>query len=446
MAGAQQTDRVDVNAIIDNTTLGARQIGVIAICLFAMIMEGYDTYSVSYVGPQLSQLWDIPSEKLGFLLSAVLIGAATGYLIGGTLADKVGRRNLILIGTAGFGVTTLLTATATNTDIFIVWRVVTGIALGITLPNIVSLSAEYAPARHRALSVVILYAGAGVGASIGGVVAGKLVPLFDWRMVFYVGGVIPLALAGLMIVVLPESIRFLALRDGNESRIRALLSRITDISRIPADATFCLKGERPAKIPVGELFRHGRAPATLLIWLTLTADGGVLVIIAFWLPSLLVDAGQSQAMAIEMTTMTAMGGIFGAPVIGWLMDRLGPYRVLLPVHVLAVLLILSIVWTLNAPSLILGLIYGAAMNGGVSGLNGLIASIYPTSIRGTGVGWAVAVGRVTGIAAPTIIGFVRAAHFAPTTNLYGCSILIAVAMVSLYFLSRHRYGQPVRAD
>jgi MFS transporter, AAHS family, 4-hydroxybenzoate transporter len=446
MVEAPQPDRVDVNALIDNALLGPRQIGVTAICLLAMITEGYDTYSVSYVGPQIAQLWEIPSEKLGFLLSAVLIGAAVGYLIGGALADRIGRRVPIIIGAVCYGVLSLLTATSGSADIFIVWRFLTGVALGFALPNIVSLSAEYAPARHRSLSVVILYAGAGVGASLGGLIAGALVPLFDWRMVFYLGGIVPLALAALMIFVLPESIRFLALRDGTEARIRPLLSRVTDIGRIPSDARFFLKGERLSRLPVGELFKHGRAAATLLVWLTLTADGGVVVIIAFWLPSLLVDAGQTQAHAIEMTTMTAMGGIFGAPAIGWMMDRFGPYRVLIPAHLLAVLLILVMVWTLDTPSLALGLVYGMAMNGGISGLQGLIASVYPTSIRGTGVGWAVAVGRVTGIAAPTIIGFSRAADFAPKTNLYGCGILIAIAVAALYFLSRNRYGRPVGAS
>ena len=446
MAGAPETDRIDVNALIDKAKFGMRQITVTAVCLLAMLMEGYDTYSVSYVGPEISKLWGIPSGELGVLLSAVLVGASLGYLVGGMLADRLGRRLLIIYGTLAFGVITLLSTLAGGSDSFIVWRFLTGLALGIALPNIVALSAEYAPARHRAISVVVLYAGSGVGATIGGFVSARLVPIFDWKIVFYVGGVLPLLLAAVMLKTLPESVRFLALKNGSDGRIRALLSRITDVSRLSPTATFFLKGEQLAKRPMAELFKGGRATATLLVWLTLTMDGGVLVIIAFWLPSLLVDAGQTQIIAIEITTFIAAGGTFGAPIIGFLMDRFGPYRVLIPAHFAALILIVTIVSTLDSPSFLLALAYGVAINGGISGLHGLIASIYPTSIRGTGVGWAVAIGRVTGIAAPILIGFLRDAGFAPTTNLYGCGLLIAIAMGSLFFLSRNPFGRPHRAD
>jgi len=445
MAGAPDAERIDVNALIDNSTLGWRQIAVTGLCLLAMIMEGYDTYSVSYVGPEISRLWGVPSAELGVLLSAVLVGAALGYLVGGTLADRVGRRILIIIGTIAFGVITLLSTTATGSDSFIVWRFATGLALGIALPNIISLSAEYAPARHRALSVVILYAGVGIGATVGGFVAGQLVPALGWKVVFYVGGVIPLGLGILMIWRLPESVRFLALRNGHDPRIRTLLGPITDVGRLSPTAPFVLEGEHMAKLPISELFKHGRATTTLLLWLTLMMDGGVVVIMAFWLPSLLVDAGHLQTTAIEVTTAIAAGGTFGAPVIGFLMDRFGPYRLLIPVHILAVILIVTVVQTLSTPSLLLAISYGVAMNGGISGLHGLIASVYPTSIRGTGVGWAVAIGRITGIGAPIIIGFLRAAGLAPTTNLYGCGILIATAAISLFFLSRTAFGHPARA-
>ena len=446
MAGIPETDRIDVNALIDNAKFGTRQITVTGICLLAMLMEGYDTYSVSYVGPEISRLWGIPSGELGILLSAVLVGAALGYVLGGMLADRFGRRLLVIYGTLAFGVITLLSTLAGGSDSFIVWRFLTGLALGLALPNIVALSAEYAPARHRAISVVILYAGSGIGATIGGFIAARLVPEFGWEIVFYVGGAIPLLLAAMMLKTLPESVRFLALKGGNEARIRPLLARITDVSGLSPTAKFFLKGEHMAKLPMTELFRGGRAAATLLIWLTLTMDGGVLVIIAFWLPSLLVDAGQTQTTAIELTTFIAAGGTFGAPVIGFLMDRFGPYRVVIPTHFLAVVLIVTMVSTLDSPSFLLALAYGIAMNGGLSGLHGLVASIYPTSMRGTGVGWAVAIGRVTGIGAPIIIGFLRDAGFAPTTNLYGCGLLIAIAMGSLFFLSRNSFGRPHRAD
>ncbi len=446
MAAAGDADRVDINAIIDNSRLGGRQILVTTLCLLAMILEGYDIYGVSYVGPALSALWGIPSERLGVLLSAVLVGAALGYLFGGSLADRIGRRLLVLIGTGLFGAVVLLSTTSTNAEVFIFWRFATGLALGIVVPNIISLSAEYAPARHRSLSVVILYAGVGIGASTAGFVAGQLVPSHGWQIVFYIGGAIPMVLAAIMTVSLPESIRFLALRDGNEAKIRVLLAHITDVSAIAPDAKFFLKGETLKRVPLGELFTGGRAGATLLLWLTLTMTGGVVVIIAFWLPSLLVDAGQTQAAAIKMTTAAATGGIFGAPIIGLLMDRVGPYRVLIPVHLLAILFLIVMVQMLGAPSLVVGFLYGAAMNGGISGMYGLVASIYPTSIRGTGVGWAVAIGRVTAIAAPIIIGFVRAAGFAPTTNLYGCGILIAIAVVALLVLSGNRHGRPYKPE
>ncbi len=444
MSGTPESDRVDVNALIDKSKWGPRQVTITGVCLLAMIMEGYDTYSVSYVGPELSRLWGIPSTSLGVLLSAVLVGAAVGYLIGGMLADRFGRRLLIIWGTLAFGVVTLLSTLSTGADSLIIWRFITGLALGTALPNIVSLSAEYAPARHRAFAVVVLFAGAGVGATIGGFVASWLVPVMGWKIVFYVGGAIPLILAVLMFAVLPESIRFLALREGNDARIRDLLGRITDIGGLSPDAKFFLKGEHLAKMPVTELFKDGRATMTLLLWLALTMDGGVLVITIFWLPSLLVDSGQPQSMAIKMTTIIAMGGTFGAPVIGFLMDRIGLFRVLIPAHIMGFFLTFVIVWTLDSPNMLLALAYGVAMNGGISGFQGLVASLYPTSIRATGVGWCVAIGRVTGFVAPAIVGVLRDAGVPPTANLYACGGLTAITIVTLTVLSRTRFARAAR--
>jgi AAHS family 4-hydroxybenzoate transporter-like MFS transporter len=166
-----------------------------ALGLLCMILEGYDTYCVSYVGPVLMSLWSLAPAKLGVLFTSGVVGSAIAYIAIGPLTHHLGRRWPVIIGTACFGAATLGCSSAQGADSFIAWRVAAGLALGAVLPNIVALVAECLPGRNRSLAVVVLYSGFGIGSMLAGLVARQLLPTYGWQSVFIAGGIAPLLLA-----------------------------------------------------------------------------------------------------------------------------------------------------------------------------------------------------------------------------------------------------------
>ncbi len=432
---------IDVNEQIDAAPIGGLQLAVLGLSLIAMVLEGYDTFTVGYVGPQIAAAWNVSPSNLGILFTSGIFGSTLGYLGVGPIADHFGRRKLIILGTFAFGLITLCSVAAPSLGSFIAARVLAGLALGVVLPNVVALVAELAPLRRRSLSVVILYSGFAIGAATGGMLSTRLVPTFGWRSVFVVGGIAPMTLSLIMGWALPESVRFLALRDGGDPRLRKTMARIAGPSRIPSDARFILPGEAMSRQPIIRLFRDGRAISTLLVWLVLAMDGSSIDVLVFWIPTLTARAGVSANAGINFTVMFLLGGTLGAYAIGYFMDRVGGFRVLVPIHACAAVLVMIFALFIHAASLPLAFLLGVSLPGGTSGAQGLIARLYPTSLRTTGVGWAVGIGRLTSIVAPVFTGMLLARGLRPRLIVAAISIPVAIAAISLLGMSFNAHAR-----
>src|ERR1700733_7374560 len=227
-----------------------------------MTFEGYDTYAVSYIGPKLLTLWHLRTTTLSIIFTAGTVGSALGYLAIGPLADRIGRRVPVIVGTAAFGALSILSTSAAGSTAFIAWRTLVGLALGAVLPNIVAIAAEVTPARRRSLVIVVLYSGFAIGSALAGLIAGRLMPLFGWGSVLLVGGAVPLLLALAMWQWLPESPRFITLRDARDPRLPALLGRLVGDAAPPASAHFTLPGEQLSRQTIRDLFVGGRLVST----------------------------------------------------------------------------------------------------------------------------------------------------------------------------------------
>ena len=431
---------VDIGPLIDAARFGPVQISVFVLALLCMTFEGYDTYAVSYIGPTLLTLWHLSTATLGVIFTAGTVGSALGYLAIGPLADRLGRRIPVIVGTAAFGAASILSTSATGSTAFIVWRVLVGLALGAVLPNIVAIAAEVTPARRRSLVIVVLYSGFAIGSALAGLIAGRLMPAFGWASVLWVGGAVPLLLALAMWQWLPESPRFLTLRDARDPRLPALLGRLLADTPLPPWAQFTLPGEHLRRQPIRDLFGEGRVLSTLLIWLVLSMDVTTIGALVFWIPTLLNTAGRSAAQGINFSVVLLLGGIIGAFIIGWCMDRFGTYRILIPAHLCATVFIVSFALLVKSSPVAVAFLIGLTLNGGTSGSQGLLARLYPTALRTTGVGWASAVSRLIGVAQPLLLGLMLAAHWTPTTTLLVCSVPTVISMLALGLLSRDRFG------
>jgi AAHS family 4-hydroxybenzoate transporter-like MFS transporter len=435
---------VDIGPLIDRARFGPLQVTVFVLSLLCMTFEGYDTYAVSYIGPRLLTLWHLSTTTLGIIFATGTVGSALGYLAIGPLADRIGRRIPVIVGTAAFGTASILSTSAAQSTSFIAWRLLVGLALGAVLPNIVAIAAEVSPARRRSLVIVVLYSGFAIGSALAGLIAGRLMPAFGWVSVLWVGGAVPLALSLAMWRWLPESPRFITLRDPHDLRLPRLLRRLVGDSAVPAAADFTLQGERLRRQPIRDLFGEGRALSTLMIWLVLSMDVTTIGALVYWIPTLLNATGQSAAAGINFSVVLLIGGIIGAFIIGWCMDRFGTYRILIPAHLCATLFIVSFALLVKSSPVVVAFLIGLTLNGGTSGSQGLLARLYPTALRTTGVGWASAVSRLISVAQPLLLGLMLAAHWAPATTLLVCSAPTVVAMLALSVLSRDRFGTGAR--
>jgi MFS transporter, AAHS family, 4-hydroxybenzoate transporter len=402
--GAQS---LTVAEIIDRQPLSRFQIGTIAMCGLVLTLEGYGALSMGYLVNPVSDATGIPVHSFGWILAASLMGLMAASLITGPIADRWGRRWPVIVCALSFALFSALTAHASTYRELFAYRFLTGLGLGGAMPNVVALASEYSPRRKVAVVVALVFTGMPLGGWLCGLVSSVLTRTWGWKWVFYVGGLVPLAMALLLIVALPESVRFLVVRGRDGARIRKILSRISpefasrqiELSSAPAEQTL-------AGAPVKHLFTDGRALGTILLWIPNFLNLLLLYFINSWLPALLRESGMTVSAGVTAASFISFGGIFACLVEGSLINRAGAHRTLTAEFALSGLLSAGLAYFLHPFGLTLAVTFvlGFQVIGAQAGLNALAARFYPTSIRSTGVGWALGVGRAGSIVGPLVAG------------------------------------------
>jgi AAHS family 4-hydroxybenzoate transporter-like MFS transporter len=408
---------IDIGDFIDRQNVTALQFLVLTLCTLIALMDGFDTQAIGYVAPAMIKSWAIPKATLAPVFSAGLFGSLLGALIFGPLADRFGRKPLLLVCTLLFGGCALMSSAAQSTDEMLLLRFLTGLGMGGAMPIAISLTSEYMPRRIRATMVTITYCGFSIGAALGGVAANYLIGVFGWREVFIIGGAVPLALVVVLAVCLPESIRFLLLKQGQSPKVRHILLRLG----IPAADCERYHAKRVVKSragTIGQLFTDGRWPLTVTIWVIVFMNLAELYFFSSWLPTVITEAGGSHAALI--TALFQVGGTVGALLIGKLIDRLPPLRILACVYLGAAFFVASVGILLTGSTAILTLavtLAGFCVVGGQIGIIAVTSIAYPTEIRSSGVGWALGIGRVGSVVGPFVGGALMQAHF-PDSSLF----------------------------
>ena len=423
----------DVAARLDEARLGALHWLVLALTFAVAATDGLDAQIIGFTAPQIAAEFGIGNDRLGPVFSAALLGMTAGALLFGTLGDRFGRRRTMIFCVVLFGGGTLLTAFASSVTQLMLLRLVTGLGLGGALPNAVTLVAECAPGRHRALLVTLMYIGFSVGGLLGGVIAGSLVIDHGWRVMFYVGGGLPLVLSVVLVALLPESPQYLTRQAGTGARLSCLMTRLDSSGAYGAQDRYTLP-ELADRADVGELFRNRRLRNTLLLWLAFFINLLVLFFLMNWLPKLLVDRGVPLAQAIRITVTFNIGGVLGALGLAWLSVRYNPRRMLAAFFALGALAIMAIglgdgrFAPVAAACFATGLFAGAAQ----VGLYPIATQVYPSTVRATGVGWAQAWGRIGSIFGPLAGGWlaVLQPHFAVYFLVFGAPLLVAAAAIA----------------
>jgi AAHS family 4-hydroxybenzoate transporter-like MFS transporter len=312
---------VDVAEFIDQQPVGGFQIGLLLTCAAVLFLDGFDTQAIGYVAPALAKEWGLTKAALGPVFSAGLFGLMIGALMFGPLADRIGRKKIIIFSTLAFGLGTLATAFVQDVGTLLTIRFLTGLGLGGAMPNAVAMTSEFSPHRRRATMVMIMFCGFSVGAALGGLLAAALIPQFGWRSVFVAGGLAPLLLVPVLALRLPESVRFIALSGRAHERVAELLTRINPGAAFAPGTQFAVHEPRLAGLPVLHLFRDGRTLATLLLWVVFFMSLLDLYFLSNWLPTVLNDLGASVSSAAVIGSMLQVGGVVGTFALGSVIDR-----------------------------------------------------------------------------------------------------------------------------
>jgi AAHS family 4-hydroxybenzoate transporter-like MFS transporter len=399
---------VDVPDLIDGQKVSGFQIRVLLLCAAVVFMDGFDAQAIGYVAPVLSKAWKLKPGALKDVFAAGLFGLMLGALVFGPIADRVGRKAVIILCTIAFSVFTLLTITSSSLVSLFYWRLLTGFGLGGAMPNAIALTSEYSPHRRRAVMVMIMFCGFSLGSALGGFFAAWLIPVMGWTGVFWVGGLFPLLLVPFLILALPESIRLLALKGTEADRIRKILGRINATLTFGPGTTFAAHEGRLRGFAVRHLFRESRALGTILIWIMFFMNLLNLYFLASWLPTVIHNTGISMEKSAAITSLLQIGGTIGTFSFGWLFDRLSPFRVLASAYFVAGFFIAGIGMAGASVGLIILTVFGAGfcIVGAQIGANAMAAGYYPTAIRSTGVGWAPGIGRIGSIVGPWVGGLI----------------------------------------
>jgi MFS transporter, AAHS family, 4-hydroxybenzoate transporter len=428
-AATDARPQVELGSTIDQLDVGRYQIWIMVLCGATVFLDGFDTQAMGYVAPSLSAAWKLERGALGPVFSAGLFGIMIGALAGGPIADAIGRRKVILAACLWFGLLSLVTALATDLTQLMVLRGLTGLGLGAAMPNAIALVSEFSPGRRRASMVMIMFCGFSLGAALGGVAAGLLLQRFGWTSVFIVGGIAPLLFAPLLVAALPESVRFLAAKNNRHEAIPPILSRLGKAP--PPDAEFVIAEEKAQGFSVVQLFSERRGAATLLLWLIFFMSLLDLYLLASWLPTVINGMGLSVTTAVFVSSLFQVGGTAAPPVLGLTIDRLGFFGVLVGVFLASACAIsaLGLIGSDVGPLAVAVFIAGFCVVGGQGTANGLAASLYPTVVRGTGVGWALGIGRIGSILGPAI-GAVMLAQKLDRSSIFFASAVPALIAAS----------------
>src|SRR5229473_908539 len=428
---------VDVAEFIDAQPVGGFQIRLLLTCAAVLFLDGFDTQAIGYVAPALAKEWGLTKGALGPVFSAGLFGLMIGALVFGPLADRIGRKKIIVFSTLAFGIGTLVTAFVQDVDMLLAIRFLTGLGLGGAMPNAIAMTSEFNPRRRRATMVMIMFCGFSVGAALGGLLAAALIPQFGWRSVFVVGGVAPLLLVPILVLRLPESVRFLALTGRANDRVAELLALIAPKAAFAPATQFVIHEPGLAGIPVLHLFRDHRTLVTLLLWIVFFMSLLDLYFLSNWLPTVLNDLGASVSASAAIGSMLQVGGVVGTFALGSIIDRFS-FRALALVYFLAVFAVGAIGQLGHSVVFVTMAIFAAGfcIVGGQIAANALAATFYPTSIRATGVGWALGVGRVGSIIGPLVGGMLLTMKWSAGAVFLTAAVAALCAALAAFCLSR----------
>ncbi|MCI4011207.1 MFS transporter [Brevibacterium sp. ZH18] len=415
--------------------MSAYQWLIVGICTFLNALDGYDVLAISFSSNQVSEEFSLSGTALGLVMSAALLGMAIGALVLGPVADRIGRRNMTIVALLVNICGLFLSATATSATQLGIWRVVTGLGIGGILVGTNVICAEYASRKRRGLVISIYTAGYGLGAALGGSVMVSLIATSGWRSVFVLGGCLATVSLVLVLLLVPESPSYLYNRQPQnaQKKLELIARRLGCTDPVNLSATTIAEESETSDSGVLALFNRRNRRVTFVVWATFFIVMFGFYFVNSWTPRLMHETGLTDTLSMIVTVGLTLGGAIGSVVFGLFTSRWSTRSVLMCFSVLAAILMAVFIFTAQWIVLvvIVGVLVGMFSNGCIAGLYVLTPQSYSASLRSTGVGWGIGIGRFGAIIAPTATGAMLDGGWTPQAIYVFVGVVLLLAAVVL---------------
>jgi MFS transporter, AAHS family, benzoate transport protein len=432
-------------SIIDKSKLGKFHY-VLAFWLFIVILfDGYDVVIYGAAIPSLIGEWGLSDVTAGAIGSYGVIGTVIGAVVLSIFADKIGKKNAIIISVVMFSLFTFLSGFAAGPIFFAICRVIAGIGLGGAMPVVVAIMTEFSPKKSKTFMVALVFTGYSTGAVLGALTGRELIPTLGWEWIFWLGG-LPMLLLPFIIRAVPESIDYL-LRKGKTAEALVALKRVNPSFSLAKGEVLALEVPKQsdqkkvqAKPSIKSLFIENRAISTTMFWLACFCSFILIYSMNTWLPRLLMESGFDLKSSLAFMAFMQFGAIIGTLTFGKVVDRLGFKKVLVPLYFAGGIALVLIGLTKNVVAIYaLLLVVGAAVFSVQVLALSYVSNYYSSEVRTTAVGTTMGFGRMGGIVAPTLLGILLTMKLSPQFNFAAIGIVAVLGGVAMLFI-QERYA------